>query len=163
MSRTSITLALIPAICGILLAAATRADAHATRNVVLGTGVYCAGLMLVWIRRVTTPPPQAASPYQGEPVEPLAQLATIERSAAIARSSAVEFEHRIQPRLRRTAAERLRLRHGIDMAHDPEPARRLLGEETWQLLTTRHTTHERAAHAPKPQVILNAIEHLEEV
>jgi hypothetical protein len=45
------------------------------------------------------------------------------------------FHHAVVPRLRDVADERLRQRHGVTMATDPERARDILGEHIWGVLT----------------------------
>jgi hypothetical protein len=41
---------------------------------------------------------------------------------------------RLRPALREAAAQRLRVRHGVDLDADPRRARALLGDETWELV-----------------------------
>jgi hypothetical protein len=48
------------------------------------------------------------------------------------------FDMHVQPALRELVDERLRLRHGVTIAGDPARARRLLGEQLWELLTGQH-------------------------
>lgn len=162
MSRR-VALAAVPALFGAAVAVALRGDPTACRVAVLVTGGYGVAILLVWMREATATPIARAAPYRGEVVEPLSQLAAIERSVALSRSSAVEFQLRVQPYLRRAAAERLRIRHRIDLDHDPDAARRLLGEETWRLLTTRHSPDDRAARPPGLDAIIAAADRLEEV
>ncbi len=47
-----------------------------------------------------------------------------------------QFARTLQPRLARLVEERLRLRHGVTVASDPQQARQLLGEPLWALVTT---------------------------
>jgi hypothetical protein len=156
-------LAAIPALAGAAVALALRDHAQASRGAVLVTGTYAAAMIVIGIRQRTMGAPPPPAPARGEAVEPLAQLAGIERSVALSRSSALEFEHRVQPQLRRTATERLKLRHGIDVDRDPESARSLLGDATWTLLTTSHPRDDRTARAPAIDAVLEAIERLEGV
>ncbi len=159
-----LVLAAIPALAGAAVALALRDHAQASRAAVLVTGAYATAMIVIGIRQHT--PSAAPSPPpapRGEAVQPLAQLAGIERSVALSRSSALEFEHRVQPQLRRTASERLKLRHGIDLDRNPEAARSLLGEATWSLLTMTHPRDDRSTRPPGIDAILGAIERLEEV
>lgn len=156
-------LAAIPALAGAAVALVLRDHVQASRGAVLVTGAYAAAMIVVGIRQRTMTAPQPPAPPRGEAVEPLAQLAQIERSVALSRSSALEFEHRVQPQLRRTASERLKLRHGVDLDRDPEAARSLLGDAAWTLLTTSHARDDRTARPPGIDAILEAIERLEEV
>jgi hypothetical protein len=155
--------AAVPALFGAAIAVALRGDATACRVAVLVTGGYGVGILLVWMRHATAMPVGRAALYRGEVVEPLSQLATIERSVALSRSSAVEFQLRVQPYLRRAAAERLRIRHRIDLDHDPDAARRLLGDATWRLLTTRHSVDDRSVRPPGLDAIIAVVDRLEEV
>ncbi|MFC0627400.1 hypothetical protein [Kribbella deserti] len=45
------------------------------------------------------------------------------------------FTRRVQPLLTELAANRLRGRHGVDLAAEPGRAREMLGAETWDLIT----------------------------
>jgi hypothetical protein len=156
-------LAATPAFGGAAIALSLRDHPEACRGSVLATGAYAVGMILLWIRRRTADAAPAATPRPGERLDPLAQLRAIERSVALSQSSALEFEHRVQPQLRRTAAERLRLRHAVDLDRDPDSARSLLGEPAWRLITTRHPGDDRTSRAPSIDVILQAIARLEEV
>jgi hypothetical protein len=158
-----LVLAAAPALGGGAIALALRDHPQACRATVLVTGVYTAAMIVLWIHHHTTPVARPQAPYRGERVEPLSQLAGIERSVTLSRSSALEFEHRVQPQLRRTAAERLKLRHGVDLDQDPDAARRLLGESTWHLLTTTHPRSDHTTRPPDVDRILGAIARLEEV
>jgi hypothetical protein len=47
---------------------------------------------------------------------------------------AMELNHQLRRRLRGIAQDRLTAEHGVDLDGDPDAARRLLGEEAWDLL-----------------------------
>jgi hypothetical protein len=51
---------------------------------------------------------------------------------------ALELHHRFRRRLRRLAADRLTVEHGVDLDADRDAARSLLGEEAWDLLRPDH-------------------------
>jgi hypothetical protein len=51
---------------------------------------------------------------------------------------ALELHHQFRRRLRRLAADRLAVEHGVDLDKDPEAARSLLGAEAWDLLRPDH-------------------------
>ena len=55
-----------------------------------------------------------------------------EVGAATRRS--MELHHQLRRRLRRLAADRLAAGHGVDLDGDPDASRRILGDETWDLL-----------------------------
>ena len=48
---------------------------------------------------------------------------------------------RVQPMLFDLATHRLRRQHGVELIEDPERARELLGDETFQFLTERRHGH----------------------
>jgi hypothetical protein len=62
------------------------------------------------------------------------QLEKIERLVAFGKTTAFDAERRLIPLLREIAAEQLESRHGIDLVGQPDKARRLLGDEGWDLL-----------------------------
>jgi hypothetical protein len=45
------------------------------------------------------------------------------------------YDARVRPQLVRLAEDRLRRHHGVDLASQPEAARRMVGEPLWQLMT----------------------------
>jgi hypothetical protein len=51
---------------------------------------------------------------------------------------ALELHHSFRRRLRRLAADRLAVEHGVELDADPEAARSLLGAEAWDLLRPDH-------------------------
>jgi hypothetical protein len=72
-------------------------------------------------------------------------------------SDVARFHRKVHPRLAELVDERLRQRHGISRAADPERARTLLGDPLWTFLTVP------ARRPPPPReldVIVNALERL---
>ena len=67
------------------------------------------------------------------PDEPDVRLARLDASLAQCAESGEHFARVTRPALRRLVAERLRVRTGIDVTADPTGARRVMGEELWQL------------------------------
>jgi hypothetical protein len=67
------------------------------------------------------------------------------------------YNRRMQPRLVDLVDERLRQRHGITMAGDPQRARQLLGEPLWTFLTS---PMKRAPHPRDLDVLVKALEKL---
>ena len=63
-----------------------------------------------------------------------AELVRLEDQVRLAVSLASDVHARLRPLVAETAAQRLRSRHGVDLERDPEAARRLLGEEAWELV-----------------------------
>jgi hypothetical protein len=64
----------------------------------------------------------------------LAELEQLEREVILATSTAFDVHLRFRPRLRRIAAYLLASRRGVDLDSNPERARQLLGEQTWELV-----------------------------
>jgi hypothetical protein len=60
--------------------------------------------------------------------------AVIEQEIGWAMKRALELHHRLRPRLRGIAADRLTANHGVSLDQQMGSARRLLGEEAWELL-----------------------------
>lgn len=66
--------------------------------------------------------------------EPVAELERLEREVSMATSTAFDLHFRLRPRVQRIARQLLASRRGVDLASQPDAARRLLGEETWALV-----------------------------
>lgn len=64
-----------------------------------------------------------------------ADLERLERLVVTARATAADVHLRLRPVLQEMAAARLR-RRGVWLDRSPEEARRLLGEELWELVRT---------------------------
>jgi hypothetical protein len=111
-------------------------------------GVFAGFLAVLLIRRVTArlAPPVPARQARRRPVR---RADRSDQSADDALRSAVRgwqqrltwadgssdrFARVVLPRLRDLADERLRQRHGVTRASDPDRARELLGEPAWSLL-----------------------------
>lgn len=86
------------------------------------------------------------------------RLARLDASLSDSAGSAEHFARTTVPLLRRLAAERLRDRSGIDVAADPAGARRLMGEELWEIFSTE--ADERAP-APGAARVRDLVERLE--
>jgi hypothetical protein len=153
----------LPLVVGVVLAVAVRGHATADRLAVVLTGAYVAGMLLHRMRRVAAVRPTPSGSYQRDAVEPLAQLVRIERSVELSGASRLEYEHRLQPTLRYLAAERLRLRRGINIDRRPDAARAALGESAWDMVMRRGASSDRRAAAPTLAEIRLLFETLEQV
>lgn len=153
----------LPVVFGIAIAVALHGQPTAQRFAVVVTGAYVVGALLARIRHCAGARAPSQAPYRGEAVEPLAQLARIERSVGLSASSRLEFEHRLQPDLRHLAAERLRLRRGISLERRPDAARAVLGEHAWDMVMRRGGGSDRTAVAPALTEIRELFELLERV
>jgi hypothetical protein len=88
--------------------------------------------------RATAPPPGQALPPPHRPAAPqdgFAELSSLEHRLSWGSVDPDRFRQRVRPVLVDLALERLRSRHGVDPATHPEQARRILGEQLWQLMT----------------------------
>ena len=78
--------------------------------------------------------------------EPLPALERVERQVTLGMATAFDLHYRLRPALRRTAGELLAARRGIDLDGDPDAARRVLGEDTWEIVRgDREPTGDRFA------------------
>ena len=81
-----------------------------------------------------TSPVDAALRRRAPRVERLGELERIEREVTLGLTTSFDLHFRLRPTLRRIASELLRARRGIDLDGSPAPAKRALGEETWELV-----------------------------
>ena len=86
------------------------------------------------------------------------RLARLDASVARAAESGEHYARAFVPLLRRLVTQRLADRSGIDVTADPAGARRLMGEELWEIFST--AVDERAP-APSPQRLHALVERLE--
>jgi hypothetical protein len=105
---------------------------------VLALATFAVALLVVLVNRAN--PVAAASPFEralrgrGSRPERLADLERVEREVTLARQSAADVHFRLRPRVRPIAARLLFARRGIDLDHEPEAARRALGDDLWELV-----------------------------
>jgi hypothetical protein len=76
---------------------------------------------------------RALRPRATERVRP-PELVRMERELTLASANAGHLHTRLLPLLRDAARVRLAARHRVDLARRPDEARRILGEEAWDLL-----------------------------
>jgi len=69
----------------------------------------------------------------------------------------VRFASAVRPRLGELVAERLRQKHGISVAEQPEKARAILGDPLWTFLT------ERVKRGPKPAELAALVAEMEKI
>lgn len=106
-----------------------RVYALVVAAVVLGLAI--AALRRAYARETPLRPP--ASPRQ-ERREVPGSLARLEQEVILATANSFDLHVRLRPRLQALAIERLATRNGIDLDREPERARRVLGEETFDLV-----------------------------
>jgi hypothetical protein len=102
-------------------------------------GAAVAGLAVVRLVRTAAasalPPPSLADGDEEAPPRALTDLVTLEHRLAWGGVDAERFDSRVRPLLAGLVAERLRQRHGVDVARDPDRARSILGEDLWTLMS----------------------------
>jgi len=86
------------------------------------------------------------------------RIARLDTSVARAADSAEHYARSFVPMLRRLATQRLADRAGIDVTADPAGARRLMGEELWEIYST--AVDERGP-APDPRRLRDLVARLE--
>ncbi len=136
--RIAAELLLVPTIAlGVALALAP--DRAALEVHVWLLVVLCVG-SLAFVGAVGAAYPRAASPFAASlrrperPAERPAPLVRLERMVTMAGSSAFDVHFRLRPAVTDLAAELLSSRQGIDFAREPERARKVLGEDVWELV-----------------------------
>jgi hypothetical protein len=91
-------------------------------------------------------------------------FASMERELTLATGSADHAHRRFLPLLRMAAAARLATRHGVELDRQPDVARRLLGEQAWELLRPdRPEPADRFGPGPRREEIAAVIGRLEEL
>lgn len=93
---------------------------------------------------------------------PPAELERMQRELVLGSAAEVWARHGLLPRLREAAAARLFMRHGIDLARDPDAAREVLGEDAWDLVQPhRPEPADVAAPGPSSATIEALLDRLE--
>jgi hypothetical protein len=105
--------------------------------------LFVGGLALLLLTRATTTAvpraegrsriEQALRPLRRREARPTA-LASLERKVLLSTETAFEVHYRLRPILREIATYRLSSRRGIELDHDVEAARAVLGPEAWELV-----------------------------
>ena len=106
-----------------------RPDLCVAAGLAIALCVRLAGLVLA------PPEPPAPAPDREPPGDGLLVLSSLESLLSWGAADPDRFRSRVRPLLVELATERLRTRRGIDPARQPDPARRVLGEPLWQLMT----------------------------
>jgi hypothetical protein len=138
--RTRLTLAFSLATIGLIVALGLGITA--VRTIVSAYVLVLAALLLASLTRIAAEPAaraqvspfdEALRPRPNSPVRP-PELVRVEREITLGTSSAGHLHLRLLPLLREAAAARLGAHHNIELDRRPEAARRILGEDAWELL-----------------------------
>ena len=97
--------------------------------------VVAAGWRL--LRSVLPPPegPAVPAPMREDSADGFDELASLEHSLSWGSVDADRFGQRVRPLIAGIAADRLLTRRGVDPRHQPDQARRIVGESLWELMT----------------------------
>jgi hypothetical protein len=106
---------------------------------------------------------ELSEPPGPQPERP-AELERLEREVHLSLAGSFHMQQRLVPVLREIAANRLLLRHGLDLDARPEAAQRLLGEAAWSWLRPdRPELRDRWAPGPPLAELKAVIDALERI
>jgi hypothetical protein len=132
------------------------------RIVVVGLAVYAGFLVRsefgVGVRPEAVAPPPPSYGELSPADEQDVRLARLDASLVRATESGEQFAKVTAPMLRRLVTERLRAKQGIDVTADPAGARRLMGEELWQIFAAPPEQH---GPVPPPERLRHLVDRLE--
>jgi hypothetical protein len=117
----------------------------------------------------TALPPPGASPFErrrktGETLEPLQQLARVEREVVMGTGTAFDAHYRLRPLLRDIAEHRLATRRGLALDSGSEDVHSLLGDELWELLEPNRPRPRRHHDPGVPlRSVADAVDRLEAI
>jgi hypothetical protein len=108
----------------------------AARIYALIVGVVALVVAIRALRRIDTPeePLRRAGKPADRERRPPPSLIRAEQLAALGVASSFDLQYRLVPQLRATAADLLESRRRIVLETDPDAARRVLGDEAWELV-----------------------------
>jgi hypothetical protein len=105
-------------------------------------------------------PVRLAKPKRNPPTS----LARLEQLAALGVAGSFDLQYRLLPPLRSIAAGLLAARRRVDLDAEPETARRILGEETWELVRpARPAPEDRVSRGLTPPELSRVVGCLERV
>jgi hypothetical protein len=88
----------------------------------------------------------------------------LEHETALGVSGAFDLHHRLRPRLRKIATGLLAARRRVSLDDGPEPARAILGDETWDLVRRdRPPPENRLARGLPVTELRRVVDSLEQV
>ncbi len=91
-------------------------------------------------------------------------LARIEQETALGVAGSFDLHYHLRPRLRAIAGALLGTRRGVSLDGDPESARRLLGDETWELVRKdRPPPEDRLARGLPPSALQRVVDSLDQI
>jgi hypothetical protein len=131
--------------------------------------LVCATALVVALRalRRAYPPERPLAPRAKRPVatrRPPQALARIEHEAALGVAGAFDLHFRLRPRLQDVAAGLLLARRRISIDEEPDAARAVLGDATWELVRAdRPPPTDRLGRGITPTELTGTVDSLERV
>jgi hypothetical protein len=137
-------------------------DNHPSPVLALGIPVACVMLLqLVRASAAELPPPEpAAHQPSGTTPEYFVRLRQLERRLESASRDPSNFEWTIRPMLAQLAAERLQYKRGINVRHEPERAREVVGEQLWQIMISTPDTPIQLVSPTRLRELVQAISRI---
>ena len=131
--------------------------------------LVCGVALVVLVRAVRrADPPEtplrdpAGSADRGR--RPPPSLARLEQLAALGVASSFDLQYRLLPPLRSIAAGLLASRRRVELDGEPETARRILGDDVWDLVRpARPAPQDRVSRGISPSELTRVVETLERV
>lgn len=129
---------------------------------------YCIGIALAvvalgaLVRTVLVQPSVLVDPQPegAETARPYTDLYFLEYRLSWGSVERARYEQRVRPLLVRLVGERLRQRHGIDPDREPAQARRIVGDQLWQLITA---APDLDAKPPSPREVAALVAEIERI
>jgi hypothetical protein len=95
---------------------------------------------------------------------PPPSLARLEQLAALGVASSFDLQYRLAPQLRAITAGLLAARRRIDLDAEPESARQVVGDETWELVRPgRPVPDDRLSRGVSPAQLTRVVDSLERI
>ena len=138
----------------------------AARIYALIVGVVALVVAIRALRRTDTPeePLRTAGKPADRERRPPPSLTRAEQLAALGVASSFDLQYRLVPQLRATAAGLLESRRGIVLDTDPDAARRVLGDEAWELVRPmRPAPEDRVSRGLTPAQLSRVADALERI
>lgn len=130
--------------------------------------LVCGAALVVGIRAVRrADPPETPLRDRGSSADsnsrrPPPSLARLEQLAALGVATSFDLQYRLLPPLRSIAGGLLASRRRVELEGEPETARRMLGDETWDLVRpARPAPQDRVSRGVSPAQLTRVAESLE--
>jgi hypothetical protein len=163
----ALRLLVLPTLALVIVAGAAPGRLELTARIyaliVCGTGLVVA---LRALRRADPPETPLRDPAErpDRARRPPPSLARLEQVSALGVASSFDLQYRLLPPLRSIAGGLLAARRRVDLDAEQETARRILGEETWELVRpARPAPRDRISRGVSPDELGRVVDSLERV